>query len=112
MSIANDPAPEFIWGVSSAAYQTEGAWNTDGKGASIWDIFSKTKGKISGGGNGDLACDFYHRYAQDIALMSQLQIPNFRFSRQEVGFYRAFAMAFAIRCASMPISRIMPVGDR
>lgn len=71
---------DFKWGVSTAAYQIEGGYNADGKGASIWDIFSNKKGKTYLGHNGNVACDFYHRYAQDIALMSQLNIPNFRFS--------------------------------
>ena len=72
--------PDFMWGVSTAAYQVEGACFSEGKGKSIWDVFSHTKGKISGGQNGDFACDFYHRYAQDIKLMADMGIPNFRFS--------------------------------
>jgi beta-glucosidase len=71
---------DFKWGVSTAAYQIEGAWNIDGKGKSIWDIFSNTPGNTYLGHNGNAACDFYTRYAQDIALLSQLNIPNFRFS--------------------------------
>ncbi len=71
---------DFKWGVSAAAYQIEGGHNADGKGLSIWDVFSNTKGKTYLGQNGNTACDFYHHYAQDIALMSQLNIPNFRFS--------------------------------
>jgi len=75
-----DFGEDFKWGVSTAAYQIEGAHNSDGKGKSVWDVFSNTKGKIYLGQNGNTACDFYHRYAQDIALMSQLHIPNYRFS--------------------------------
>src|SRR5919205_977387 len=71
---------DFKWGVSTAAYQIEGAYNADGKGMSIWDVFSNKKGKTYLSHNGNIACDFYHRYAHDIALMSQLNIPNFRFS--------------------------------
>jgi len=75
-----DFGKDFKWGVSAAAYQIEGGYNADGKGKSIWDVFSNTKGKIFLGQNGNVACDFYHRYAHDIALMSQLGIPNYRFS--------------------------------
>lgn len=75
-----DFGEDFKWGVSTAAYQVEGGHNLDGKGKSIWDVFSNTKGKTFLGQNGNTACDFYHRYAQDIALMSQLNIPNYRFS--------------------------------
>jgi beta-glucosidase len=71
---------DFKWGVSTAAYQVEGAWDTDGKGRSIWDIFANTKGKIRQGQHGNVACDFYHRYAHDISLMSHMNIPNYRFS--------------------------------
>ena len=71
---------DFKWGVSTAAYQIEGAHNADGKGKSIWDVFATTPGKIKEGQHGNITCDFYHRYAQDIALMSQMNIPNFRFS--------------------------------
>jgi beta-glucosidase len=71
---------DFSWGTSTAAYQTEGAYNIDAKGKSIWDVFVASKGKIRGGDNGNIACEFYQKYAQDISLMSQLNIPNFRFS--------------------------------
>jgi beta-glucosidase len=71
---------DFKWGVSTAAYQIEGGWNEDGKGKSVWDIFSNTKGKTFGGQNGNIACDFYHRYTHDLAIMRQLNIPNYRFS--------------------------------
>jgi beta-glucosidase len=70
----------FRWGTSTAAYQIEGGYNADGKGKSIWDVFTAINGKIKGGGNGNIACDFYNKYAHDLALMSQLSIPNFRFS--------------------------------
>jgi beta-glucosidase len=75
-----DFGEDFAWGTSTAAYQTEGAHDLDLKGKSIWDVFTATKGKITGGHNGNTACDFYHKYACDIALMSQLNITNFRFS--------------------------------
>ena len=70
----------FIWGGASASYQVEGAWNEDGKGESIWDRFSHTPGKIRTGDTGDTACDQYHRYRDDIALMKKLGLKSYRFS--------------------------------
>jgi len=72
--------PDFKWGVSTAAYQVEGAWYSDGKGKSIWDVFANTKGKTLRGQTGNIACDFYRRYKRDIFLMAELGIPNFRLS--------------------------------
>ncbi len=71
---------DFIWGSASSAYQTEGAYNEDGKGLSIWDDFCRKPGVIADGENGDVACDAYHRFAEDIALMKQLGIKAYRFS--------------------------------
>lgn len=71
---------DFIWGVSTAAYQIEGAHCSDGKGKSIWDVFSNTRGKIFNNHNANTSCDFYHQYTRDIALMYELNIPNFRMS--------------------------------
>jgi len=71
---------DFKWGVSTAAFQIEGAHDADGKGESIWDAFSAKKGKILGGHHAQTACDFYNNYPDDIALVKQLNIPNFRFS--------------------------------
>jgi len=71
---------DFTWGVSVAAFQIEGSCDVDGKGESIWDAFTKKKGKILNGDNADIACDFYNRYEHDIDLIKQLNIPNFRFS--------------------------------
>jgi beta-glucosidase len=65
---------------TAAAYQIEGAWNVDGKGESIWDRFAHTAGKIKDGTNGDVACDHYHRYREDIALMRALNLNSYRFS--------------------------------
>jgi beta-glucosidase len=70
----------FYWGTATAAYQVEGAWNEDGKGESIWDRFSHTAGKIKDGTTGDTACDHYHRYREDIALMRALHLNSYRFS--------------------------------
>jgi beta-glucosidase len=71
---------DFLWGAATAAYQIEGAWNEDGKGESIWDRFSHTPGKIRDGDTGDVACDHYHRYRDDIALMRRLGLKAYRFS--------------------------------
>jgi beta-glucosidase len=71
---------DFQWGVSTAAYQTEGAILSDGKGLSIWDVFANRRGKIYNDQNANLACDFYHRYETDLQILRQLEIPNFRFS--------------------------------
>ena len=70
----------FYWGAATAAYLIEGAWNQDGKGESIWDRFSHTPGKIKDGTSGDVACDHYHRYRDDIALMRALHLNSYRFS--------------------------------
>jgi beta-glucosidase len=70
----------FKFGVATAAYQIEGAWDKDGKSPNIWDTFSHTPGKVVNGDTGDVACDFYNRYESDIDLISQLNVPAFRFS--------------------------------
>jgi beta-glucosidase len=70
----------FYWGAATAAYQIEGAWREDGKGESIWDRFAHTSGKIKDGANGDTACDSYHRWREDIALMKALNLNSYRFS--------------------------------
>jgi beta-glucosidase len=71
---------DFIWGVSVAALQIEGACDADGKGESIWDVFAAKKGKILNGDVPSKACDFYNQYQQDINLIKHLNIPCFRFS--------------------------------
>jgi beta-glucosidase len=78
--VAADFGKPFTWGVAASAYQTEGAYLSDGKGKSIWDIFTSVKGKIPGGESARLTCDFYNRYIQDLILMKSLNIPAFRFS--------------------------------
>ena len=70
----------FLWGSATAAVQVEGAWNVDGKGESVWDRFSHTTANIKGGSTPDVACDSYHRYRSDIALMKQLNLKSYRFS--------------------------------
>jgi beta-glucosidase len=71
---------DFIWGVSTAAFQIEGAHDADGKGESVWDAFTAKKGKILNADHARVSCDFYNRFQEDIDLISQLNIPNFRFS--------------------------------
>ncbi|MBB4153217.1 beta-glucosidase [Sphingomonas jinjuensis] len=70
----------FRWGCATAAYQIEGGAREDGRGASIWDVFSRTPGKVANGDTGDVACDSYHRYAEDIALLKALGVGHYRFS--------------------------------
>ncbi|HEU4758598.1 MAG TPA: GH1 family beta-glucosidase [Dehalococcoidia bacterium] len=72
--------PDFSWGTATASYQVEGAWNEDGKGESIWDRFSHAPGNIAKGDTGDVACDQYHRYKGDVALMKELGLRGYRFS--------------------------------
>jgi len=71
---------DFAWGTVTAGYQIEGAWNEDGKGLSIWDVFAHEPGKIYDGNTGDVACDHYHRFGEDIALMRELGVKAYRFS--------------------------------
>jgi beta-glucosidase len=71
---------DFSWGAATAAYQIEGAWNEDGKGESIWDRFTHLVGTVKGAANGDVACDSYHRYRDDVALLRALRLNAYRFS--------------------------------
>lgn len=71
---------DFRWGASTSAYQVEGAAAADGRGASIWDTRSHQPGRIANGDTGDQACDHYHRYAEDIALMREIGLDAYRFS--------------------------------
>lgn len=71
---------EFTWGVATSAYQIEGAWQADGKGPSIWDAFCQIPGKIANNDTGNRACDHYHLYQEDIALMQQMGVKAYRFS--------------------------------
>ncbi|WP_446049492.1 GH1 family beta-glucosidase [Streptomyces albidoflavus] len=70
----------FTWGVATAAYQIEGAVAEDGRAPSIWDTFSHTPGKVAGGDTGDVACDHYHRWPEDLALMKRLGVDSYRLS--------------------------------
>jgi len=83
--VTGDPStpalpPGFELGVATAAYQIEGAARADGKGASIWDTFTAREGAILDGSDGGVACDHYHRYAEDVALMAGLGVDAYRFS--------------------------------
>ncbi|HEX7524895.1 MAG TPA: GH1 family beta-glucosidase [Gaiellaceae bacterium] len=71
---------DFVWGAATSAYQIEGAVDVDGRGESIWDTFCKRPGAVLNGDSGAVACDFYHRYPQDIELMHTLGLDAFRFS--------------------------------
>jgi len=75
----NFPA-DFLWGASTASYQIEGAAHEDGRGLSIWDVFSHTPGKVLNGDTGDVACDHYHRWREDIGLLRELGVGAYRFS--------------------------------
>ena len=70
----------FTWGVSTSSYQIEGAANEDGRGQSIWDTFCKVPGKVVNFDNGDMACDHYHRYKEDLDLMKWMGVKAYRFS--------------------------------
>ncbi|TDC01916.1 beta-glucosidase [Micromonospora fluostatini] len=72
--------PGFLWGAATAAYQIEGAATAAGRGPSIWDTFSHTEGRVVEGHTGDVACDHYHRVAEDVRLMAELGLKSYRFS--------------------------------
>lgn len=75
------PLPrDFVWGVSTSSYQIEGAHDADGKGLGIWDLHCRQRGRIANEDTGDIACDHYHRYAEDVALMARLGVGAYRFS--------------------------------
>lgn len=82
MTIRDFPSfpPDFVWGVSTAAYQVEGAVNEGGRGASSWDAFAAEPGRTLNGDTGATACDHYHRYPEDISLMKDLGVDAYRFS--------------------------------
>lgn len=70
----------FVWGSATSSYQIEGGWNADGKGPSIWDVFCMIPGKVQDLDNGNIACDHYHRFREDVALMQSLGLKAYRFS--------------------------------
>lgn len=70
----------FMWGTATASYQVEGAWNKDGKGVSVWDTFSHTDGKIEDKSNGDIACNSYENFQQDVDMMKKMKVNHYRFS--------------------------------
>ncbi|MDT0541488.1 MULTISPECIES: GH1 family beta-glucosidase [Streptomyces] len=72
--------PGFVFGTATASYQIEGAHDEDGRGPSIWDTFSHTPGRTQGGATGDIACDHYHRYPEDVELLRRLGVDSYRFS--------------------------------
>lgn len=80
MSTPSPLPADFVWGVATSSYQIEGAFDADGRGESIWDRFCATPGKIDDASTGDIACDHYHRYPADIALMRELGVGAYRFS--------------------------------
>ncbi len=77
---SSDFPTDFMWGVATAAYQVEGAWNDDGRGPSIWDTFAHTPGKTLNGETGDVAVDHYYRFKEDVALMAEIGVNAYRFS--------------------------------
>lgn len=79
-NIAMSFKENFVWGAATASYQIEGGWNADGKGLSVWDTFSHTTGKVFGGHTGDVACDHYHRFREDVQLMKRIGLKAYRFS--------------------------------
>ena len=93
---------DFLFGAATAAYQIEGAAHEDGRRDSIWDAFARVPGAVINADNGDVACDHYHRYGDDVALMKDLGLQTYRFStswsrvrpdggavnRQGVDFYK------------------------
>jgi len=81
----------FEWGAAVSAYQIEGAWNEDGKGESIWDGFVHQPGRILNGNTGDIACDHYHRYKEDVEMMKKIGLKAYRFS---ISWSRIFPKGF------------------
>ena len=65
---------DVVWGAATASYQIEGGWDADGKGLSVWDVYAHQPGRIKDGTTGDVACDHYHRFREDVKLMKELGI--------------------------------------
>lgn len=70
---------DFWWGAATSSYQIEGAAYEDGKGLNIWDVFCQEEGRIFGGHTGDIACDHYHRFREDVEIMKKLGLKAYRF---------------------------------
>lgn len=70
---------DFAWGAATASYQVEGAAKEDGRGLSVWDVFCEKHGKVKDATNGDIACDHYHKYEEDVRLMAQMGLKAYRF---------------------------------
>ena len=85
---------DFNWGVATSSYQIEGATCLDGRGVSIWDTFCKTPGKVANGEHGDIACDHYNRYPEDVAIMKELGVTSYRFS---IAWPRLFPQGDSVR---------------
>ncbi|AAM23648.1 Beta-glucosidase/6-phospho-beta-glucosidase/beta- galactosidase [Caldanaerobacter subterraneus subsp. tengcongensis MB4] len=107
---------DFTWGVATSSYQIEGAVNEDGRTPSIWDTFSKTEGKTYQGHTGDVACDHYHRYKEDVQIMKEIGVKAYRFSIAwprifpEEGKYNPKGMDFYKRLVDELLKReIIPV---
>ncbi len=71
---------DFMWGAATSAYQIEGGAGEDGKGLDIWDVYCREPGKVYEGHTGDIACDHYHRYKDDVLLMKEMGLKAYRFS--------------------------------
>ena len=76
-------AKDFVWGTATSAYQIEGMTQGEGKGEHIWDIYTKDPGHILEGHTGDIACDHYHHFREDIKLMKEMGIMAYRFSIED-----------------------------
>ena len=97
----------FTWGVATSAFQIEGAFDADGKGPSIWDTFSHDAANIIDGSNGDVACDHYHRYREDVALMASLGVAalaHYAFEKPS----RRWARALFLREKAAPAPAAIP----
>ncbi len=73
-------AKDFVWGAATSAYQIEGAGRDTGKGLNIWDVYTKDPGRVYGGHTGDIACDHYHRFREDVEYMKEIGLKAYRFS--------------------------------
>ena len=84
----------FLWGTASAAYQVEGAYQDDGKGLNVWDAYTQEDGHVAHSENGNIACDHYHHFKDDVKMMKKMGIRNYRFS---ISCSMSFAGIFFVR---------------